>query len=465
MHEVRSIGSRLELFVDDYLIDSLKGVSLQLQRPQHAGIAVAFDERWEGLFSGCITTIKDGDRYLMYYRGMPGKGDGSGVESTCLAISLDGIHWDKPRLGLVEYDGSRENNIILRHRPASHNFTPFLDQCPGVPESERFKAFAGIHPDGLLAFASPDGIHWRLMQDAPVVTSEPFAFDSMNVAFWSEPEGCYVLYYRTWRQRTTPDGTINYRWVSRVTSDDFLHWSSPEEMDDGDAPTEQIYTQQTHPYCRAPHIYLALAARFWEGRQVVSDGQAASIGVHPDYCHDCSDAVLMTSRGGSRYDRTFLKSFLRPGPGLNNWVSRTNYPGLGIVPTAPEEMSFYVHRHYASPSAHAARYTLRTDGFTAVNASYHGGSMTTLPLTFSGSRLVLNYSTSTAGGVRVEVQDKSGKPILGYTFDESDPMIGDEIEGVATWGSQADVGKFSGQPVRLCFEMKDADLYSIRFRD
>ena len=84
MHEVRSIGSRLELFVDDYLIDSLKGVSLQLQRPQHAGIAVAFDERWEGLFSGCITTIKDGDRSVLEALGM------------VLSWEVTGIHFETP---------------------------------------------------------------------------------------------------------------------------------------------------------------------------------------------------------------------------------------------------------------------------------------------------------------------------------------------------------------------------------
>ena len=463
--EVLDIGSRLELFVDEFLIGRLDGARLELQRPQPAGMAVAFDAPWEGLFAGCITVIQDADRFLMYYRGMPEAQKEGRFDCACLATSPDGVNWEKPTLGLFEYDGSRDNNIVLcGQRAVTHNFCPFLDQRPGVPEEQRFKAVGGTHPDGIFAYASPDGIHWAPMQNEPILTAEVFAFDSQNVAFWSEAEQCYVCYFRTWRQAEGGEGRLGYRWISRATSEDFLDWSEFAEMDAGDAPWEQTYTQQTHPYYRAPHLYIALAARFWPRRKVVSDEQARKIGVHPDYCHDCSDGILMTSRGGNRYDQTFLESFMRPGPGLNHWVSRTNYPALGVVPTGPGEMSMYAHRNYASPTAHAARCTLRVDGFASVNAPYAGGELRTKPLRFAGDALVINYSTSAAGGIRCEIQDPDGRPVPGHSLEDADEIIGDEIERVVSWQGGTDVAALVGKPVRLRFAMKDADLFSIRFR-
>ena len=175
--------------------------------------------------------------------------------------------------------------------------------------------------------------------------------------------------------------------------------------------------------------------------------------------------VLFTTRGGTRYDRTFLESFVRPGPGPNNWASRTNYPVLNVVQTSPAEMSFYVNRDYAQPTAHITRYTLRLDGFSSVHAPYAGGEMLTRPLIFSGKELEINYATSAAGGIRVELQDASGKPVPGFTLADSQEIIGDHIARVVTWKSGSSVAALAGKPARLRFVMKDADLYSIRFRN
>jgi hypothetical protein len=90
--------------------------------------------------------------------------------------------------------------------------------------------------------------------------------------------------------------------------------------------------------------------------------------------------------------------------------------------------------------------------------------MVTRLFTFSGRELVLNYSTSAAGSIRVEIQGPSGKLIPGYGLEDSTEIIGDEIERVVAWKKGADVSSLAGQPVRLRFAMKDADLYSLRFR-
>src|SRR5690606_9130878 len=117
----------------------------------------------------------------------------------------------------------------------------------------------------------------------------------------------------------------------------------------------------------------------------------------------CSDAIIMSSRGGSVYDRTFTESFIRPGIGLENWVSRSNYPVLNVVQTSPTELSVYVNENYAQPSAHLKRYTLRIDGFASLQAGMKGGEALTKPFIFDGKELEINYSTSAAGEIRVEI--------------------------------------------------------------
>jgi len=455
------IGSRLELFVDRYIIDRLDGAELRLHEPNPAGVAIRFDKPWEGPFCGYITVIKDGGVFRMYYRGLPVAGrDGSEDEATCYAESRDGITWTKPNLGLYEINGTKANNVILSdYAPITHNFSPFIDTKPGIAESERFKAFGGTVHSGLIALVSGDGVRWRKLRDEPVLTEG--AFDSQNVAFWSESENCYCCYFRTW----TEGGFKGYRTISRSTSQDFITWTAPVAMEFGDTPTEHLYTNQTYPYFRAPHIYLAVPMRFMPGRKVLTDEQALSLGVNPKYKSDCAEAVFMSSRGGKVYDRTFMEGFIRPGTDPGNWASRAGLTALGIVPTGPAEISIYKQAHYAQPSIHLLRFTLRTDGFVSVNAPYGGGEMVTKPIVFEGSELAINYSTSAAGYVKVEIQDEVGTPFPAYSLENAEEIVGDMIERTVSWNDGSDVGPLSGKPVRLRFVMKDADIYSIRFRE
>ena len=456
----RALGSRRELFVDDFLIAQLDGVALKLHEPMLAGIAVRFDRPWEGAFCGYVTVLQDGDRFRLYYRGLPKAGrDGSSDEVTCYAESRDGITWTKPNLGLFAVHGTRDNNVVLAGQaPFSHNFAPFLDLRPGVPTEERFKALAGTSEKGLFAFVSADGLRWRRWREAPVVTRG--AFDSQNVAFWSESEQCYALYLRTW----TGGEFRGFRTVSRATSPDFVSWSAPVEMSYGDTPREHLYTSQTHPYFRAPHLYVALPMRFLPGRKVLTDAQAKALGVDPGYGSDCAEAVFMTSRGGNRFTRIFMEGFIRPGLDAGNWASRAGMTAWGVVPTSPTEMSLYKQAHYAQPTCHLLRYTLRTDGFVSVNAPYRGGEMVTKPFTFTGRELILNFSTGAAGSVRVELQDALGNPMPGRALADAVELIGDDLERPVGWKSGSDLHSWAGQPVRLRFVMKDADLYSLRIR-
>ena len=289
---------------------------------------------------------------------------------------------------------------------------------------------------------------------------------------------------------------VGFRTISRTTSNDFVHWSDPVAMSFGDARYEHLYTNQTAPYFRAPHISLAIAARFMPGRRVLTRQDADQIGVDPKYFGDCSDAVLLSTRGGSRYDRTFMESFIRPGIGLENWVSRTNYPALGILPTSDTELSIYLQKNYGQPTSNLQRYTLRIDGFASVHAGYKAGEMITKPIRFalgdkrpapqqsqrqsaspaiddvlearrklSGKcELHLNCSTSAAGSIQVELQDGNGQPVPGYSLADCDLVVGDRIDRIVTWNGNSDLRPLTARPIRFRFVMKDADLYAMQLR-
>jgi hypothetical protein len=432
-----AIGSRRELFVDKFLIAEMKGAELRLGNPIDAGTAFRFDKPWEGRFSNYATVIGK----KLYYRGVPNAGeDGRGNEVTCYAESKDGQVFERPNI-------ARGTNIILANTPPlQHNFSPFLDR------DGTYKALAGTSKSGLMAFHSRNGIQWTQTRTEAVLTGG--AFDSQNLAFWSESEKQYVCYYRTFKKI----GATNYRWISRAVSQNFIDWQKQGEISFGEAPPEHLYTNQTSPYFRAPHIYLSLCARFLPGRQVLNEAEAKAIGVDPGYFKDCSDAVLMSSRGGTVMDRSFMEAFLRPGLGMKNWVSRSNYPALNLAQTGEDQLSFYVVRDYGQASIHLQRYTLRLDGFASVHAGYSGGTMVTKAFTFTGTQLEVNFSSSAPGGIKLFLEDATGTVLA-----ESAELVGDVISRTVKWKRLDSLATMAGKTVRLRAELKDADLYSLRF--
>ena len=138
--------------------------------------------------------------------------------------------------------------------------------------------------------------------------------------------------------------------------------------------------------------------------------------------------------------------------------------------SSPEEMSIYVERDYTFPSNRLERLTLRTDGFVSVNAGYPGGEFVTKPLLFAGLELLLNYSTSGNGSIRIEIQDAAGYPIPGFLLEDSPVIFGDKIDDPVTWNhpkgrtDTSPLKRLAGKAIRLRFVMRDADIYSLRFR-
>jgi hypothetical protein len=454
------IGTRLEPFIDRHLVAETQGLQHVLGTPDNEGVVLRFNEPWEGYFTGFITVLKDGAKFRMYYRGWPtDKAD----ELTCYAESDDGRLWRKPALRLHGFEGREETNIILKGRPdISSDFSPFIDTNPAARPDQKYKALGGKRHQGLFALASADGIHWKRMSEQAVFRDG--AFDSQNVPFWSEAEQLYVLYFRVFSSGPIESKARGHRTIARTTSKDFIHWSAPVRMTFGESPDEELYTNQTHPYYRAPQIYLSFPMRYVPQRQMLTADEARSLQVFPDREKAVSDAVFMTSRGGSVYDRTFQTAFFRPGPDRNMWAARNSMMALGVVPLGGGRMGMYRQHHYASRTNHLVLYTLREDGLASLRAGAGEGVLVTKPFRHAGEDLWLNYATSATGWLKVEVQDETGKPIAGFSAEESAPRFGDSLNEKISWKSGKSWRELSGRVIRLSISLRDADLYALQQR-
>lgn len=106
---------------------------------------------------------------------------------------------------------------------------------------------------------------------------------------------------------------------------------------------------------------------------------------------------------------------------------------------------------------------MRIDGLVSAHAEMKEGHVTTKPIQFEGMELEINYSTSAAGFVKVEILDTNGKPIPGFSKDDATEIIGNEIKRIVGWKGNQSVQALSGRPIRLKFYLKDADLFSFKF--
>ncbi|MGV3664217.1 MAG: kelch repeat-containing protein [Prosthecobacter sp.] len=449
-----NIASRWELFVDEYLIAQKSGVALKMHEPVKREVVLTTGQPWEGPTCGYFSAIQDGNKVRLYYRGSSGGSDHSEDQVTCVVESSDGIHFTRPNLGLIEAGGTKDNNVIWRG-VESHNFSAFLDTNPAVKPDERYKALGGVKqpgknwqtgatPGGLYAFASADGLHWRKLQPETVMTKG--AFDSQNVAFWDAARKRYASYTRIF--------SANTRAIQSSHSPDFLAWSAgtPNRYA-ADVPYEHFYTSATVPCPGAPHLLLSFPKRFVPSRLKVPEHKIKGV----------SDAVFMTSRDGVKWDRPFLEAWVRPGPDEKNWTDRNSMTAAGIVETAPNEWSLYVSEHYRHADHRMRRVTVRKQGFASMHADAKGGEFITRPLRFAGTKLVLNYATSAAGSVQVELLDEAGKAIPGFALGDMPELYGDELEATVAWKSGSDMASLAGKTVRLRVVMKDADLYALRF--
>ena len=437
------IGDRRELFVDRFLIETMdETLSLQVQQPSPQEVVLTTDQPWEGNTCAYYTIFQDGDLYRMYYRGSHGDLESQKSlhpEVTCYAESRDGIHWSKPSLGMYEFDGSKENNIVW-DGIGTHCFTPFMDANPNCAPEAKYKAISRGRPlgkKGLYVYQSPDGIHWSMIKDEPVITEG--AFDSQNLAFWNPHTKQYVDFHRTF--------TDGVRSIMTSTSDDFVNWSQPELLRYPVAPNQHLYTNAIRSYFRAPHLLIGFPTRYLpENSQV--------------------EPVFMSSRDGVTFHRFNDPVIPRDAP-QDREGNRSNYMTNGLVeiPSEPGQMSVYAtEAYYVGPDSRVRRFSYRTDGFVALHAGEVQGELVTKPLSISGRQLVLNYVAREGGSVKVELQEASGKPIDGHALQDCEPLTGDAISQAVQWKESSAIEP-AGRPVRIHFVVQNADVFSLQFRN
>ena len=446
-----ALGRRRELFVDHFLIDRLENAALHLHPPTRREVVYQVSQPWDNACTGCYNLTQDGDRVLLYYRGFypidEQYADAAASQTTNLAISSDGIHFQQPELGLVEFAGTPNNNVLIQGHQ-SHNFCVFLDANPAADPAQRFKAVGGTGQANLHGFASPDGLYWTPVKDGPLEVTG--AFDSVNVALWDP----HIERYRLFSRYFDTAGS-RVRAIQSCTSEDFVHWSPPQAHVYADGiPLEHFYTNATAPCPGAEHILLSFPMRFLPERQLdiaAMDYPGAGL----------SDAVFMSSRDGVHWDRTFMEAWVRPGTDQRNWSHRSCTPAPGLVQTG-DEWSIYLAENYGWSTNRLRRLTVRPHGFASVRAGYRAGELHTRPLSLEGPALRLNYATSAAGSLRVEIQDEAGQPLPGYALDDMAPVYGDQLDAPVTWKTEGDLSGLQSRPVRLRIELKDADLFALR---
>lgn len=438
--DVIEMGSRLELFVDDFMIQQMSGTATQvLHKPEPQEVVLVTDKPWEGNICWGYTPFEDGDRYKMYYcaRHAAKVGDWGNMRGVAYAESSDGIHWKRPSLGRVKFDGYSGNNLI--NLPFSGaGFAPMKNDNPHAPRYAKYIA-TGWTSKGLELAVSANGLDWQLAD--PSVIPVKGAFDSQNTLFWDTHAKLYRCYYRVFKPYVG-------RAVMTCTSPDLKSWSEPVDLQYPSATVEELYTNAIQCYHRAPHILVGFPTIYLRTPQEQ---------VAPEF---------MSSRDGVTFHRWTEKIIPLTAP-KDRDGNRSNYMAYGFLelPSRPDEYSFYAtEAYYVGTSTRLRRFTYRIDGFVSVSASNPGGEVLTKPLTFTGKFLVVNGVTKPGGSIRAEVLDEQGKPVAGKTLMECQPFTGDNIQHIIRWQNSSDISAQAGKPTQLRFVLQDADLYSFQFR-
>lgn len=463
IQEIKNINNDRQVFFDGYWIDAYENVKRVMHEPIRKEPVITKDYPWEKGYVGGITTAYDGEKYRMWYTcdeasklGVPKL---PRFRFKAYAESKDGINWTKQFLNLEDYEGSKNNNLLNKQ----DHFVVNIDKNPDAKNDEIFKAFKVQRrgkDSAIFAMASPDGIRWKQMYEDPILTGGPF--DTKNLFFWDK----WTKQYRGYTRGSIGSGSEGkrkhdisiwktaYRWIRISSSKDFKTWGPLVNINTGDTPFEDLYTNEAWPYERSPGTYLIFPSRFIPDR-VPDPNWFDGSGV--------SDIVFMSSRDGVNFDRSFMEAFIKPGLDKNNWHERAIYFQHGVYQTSPDELSMYVSEGGKTSQSCIRRYTIRPDGFVSIKAGYSVGEFTTKTFIFSGDCLEVNYSTSAIGSLKVEIQDGNGNRIPGYVLNDCTEKFGDSIGSRVTWKDRKTVSILKDKPVKLRFVLKDADLYAFKF--
>jgi hypothetical protein len=423
------------------------------------------DRPWEER-TGTAIVIPENGRYRCWYVAELKKvkravtvSDGRGMELSGSALAYaesgDGWSWTKPALKVLEYGGSRENNLVTQytnggcvfrddHGPAEERYKTFhFDE---LPKESLAKDAATRDRYGLYGVSSPDGYTWK-KHPKPLVR---YFCDTTNIAGWDPLLGRYTGFFR--------HHVGGGRAISHAVTADFWDWPAPEPLlyaDPLDAPADDYYTNGYTVYPDDPSLRLLFVAVYHRNTDLV-------------------DVRVALSRDGRVFQWLSYDPILSCG-GNGEWDGGAVYatPNLVHLPDGRLALPYtgYNTTHNEAwyrnfYGTHAAREggawaTWRDGRLAGVEARDLGGfTMAAAPVT--GTRIEINARTSRSGSLKVELRE-SGKTVPGYSFEESIPFQGDEVWTSCRWKGKADVAALSGKKVEVAFELASAKLFACRF--
>jgi hypothetical protein len=456
-----------ELFIDDYRIEK----TVDAERVVHPGIKskplINPTEPWEGnsvyIYGTVLKNEPAGSGYRMWYTSYKDE-----KYYLCYATSTDGVKWVKPKLGIVDFKGSKQNNICK-----VGGGTIVYDPVDTDP-NRRYKlmTFEGGKKFGYGVHFSSDGLNWISYDKNPVLSYG----DVSNLAYDKDKR----LFIATTKQRMLLSNTSvtrdkNDRAAFVSVSKDFMNWSAPEAPGsswtiavEGDQSDDMlvmskggieanIYGMPVYPY---EGIYIGMPWVF--DINTYNTGEFAGTGdgkIQPQ---------IAASRDLRHWSRLIREPIIPLGS-AGSWDDGTLYTSTTLQ-VSEKEMDIYYGAmnlpHGGSTSsqtqfARIARAKWRRDGFV----SYHNGGddrgiITTKTLVFDGNLLKVNAQLQAGGSLKVEILDKSGNPIEGYQASQAKAISNDQFEKTVGWNSGNSLAKLSGKEIKIRFYLKGGDLYS-----
>ena len=471
---VIDVGSRKQLFIDERFIESSSGVELVMHSPSRDGqVLVEADQPWEagGRIAVYSSVLREAGKTRLWYDLLVPTGEGpyDHQRRVCYAESEDGLHFEKPSLGLHEVNGSTANNVVLPG--VIGGCAVWID--PQAEPEHRYKTQSKIYPSGQFhMYSSPDGLRWTKFAR---LEPGPGGWDTQSIVFWDPAIERYALFTRFWTH--DDDRDRRYRTVRRMESDDLRNWDTqtivmrPDEIDlaTHETPTAQppvdYYGADVFRYGDADDVYIMLAQAFWHWQErppVKGRGPSAF------------DVRLAVSRDGREFQRVgSRRAFMPLGP-AGGFDSRYVWALPDPVRMGDQLWIYYVgsntdHDGVTDPAADGqhltgiSRAVLRLDGFVSADAGYAGGQVTTPPIRFAGDALELNVDTGGGGSVLVEILDEAGEPLDGYSQAEAEPVVGNSVGMQVAWQDGGDLSDLTGKTVKLRFHMQDCSLYAFQF--
>jgi hypothetical protein len=464
-----------ELFIDDYRVESV----IDIQRMVHPGTKskplIKPTEPWEGnavyIYGTVLKNEPAGSGYRMWYTSYQQE-----KYYLCYATSKDGITWKKPKLGIFDYKGSKENNICKLG-----GGTLVYDAAEKDPR-RRYKMMDVVQADtakkktfGYGVFFSENGLNWIPFDGNPVIS-----YADVSTVAYDEPKGLFIA---ATKQRmlvsntsVTPGKMDRAAFIS--TSKDFINWTAPsspgsawtlavegDQVDDMIVMSKggmegQIYGMTVHPY---EGIYIGLPWAF--------DVSSYTAGVFAGYGDGPIQPQIAASRDLRHWNRPSREPVLPLGK-AGAWDDGTLYSSSKML-VSEKQIDLYFGAmnmtHGGSSNtqiqtAQIAKATWRRDGFVSMaNAGDDEGIITTNPVVFTGNRLVVNAKLFKAGSLKIEILDDSNIPVPGFTIAEAKPITGDQLSAVVSWQQGADLKRLAGKRIKLRFHLKGGDLYSYWF--